>query len=66
MGVPAGVGWVQSRNFRRPLLFRETRLSPGGVWVVGALGEMSDRRLAELLCGEGTLLCRETIERSLL
>ena len=45
----------------------ETRPSPEEVGGWGAPGHRSGvGGLAELLCGEGTLVCRETIERSVL
>ena len=50
------------------VVFRvETRPSPEEVGRWGALAHLRGvRGLAELLCGEGALICRETIERSML
>ena len=70
MGLRSGFGvGARRRNFGQGLLLCTWRRVPAqrdlGGW--GAPGHRSGiGGLAELLCGEGTLFCRETIERSLL
>ena len=66
--TPSGFGWARRRNFREGLLFSVWRRVPAhrklGGGRAGALRGV--RGLAALLCGEGVLVCREIIERSLL
>jgi hypothetical protein len=70
MGLRSGFGvGARRRNFGQGLLLCTWRRVPAqrdlGGW--GAPGHRSGiGGLYELLCGEGTLFCRETIERSLL
>ena len=61
-----GVGGAPQLLAGIVVLHAETRPSPEEVGRWGAPGHRSGvGGLAELLCGEGTLLCRKTIERSL-